>query len=254
MSINFGICHIRGLVKMKVLEVKNLHFYYDNNKPILNDLSFNVKKREFVSIVGGSGCGKSTIIKVLAGIEKITQGDIKVDNSVSYMPQSDTLFPWRTILDNILLPIEIKKGDLKKGKEKALSLLERFNLIDYWKSYPKELSGGMKQRISFIRTLMNEGELLLLDEPFSALDAITREDLQNWLLNSFSTLEKSIIFITHDIDEAIFLSNRILVCTKSPILNFKEFLIPKNMDSQYRLQLKKDIVSAIKGVNFYEEN
>lgn len=238
---------------MNVLEVKNLSFYYENDKVILNNLSFNIKKNEFVSIVGGSGCGKSTIIKILAGIEKIVEGNIKVNN-ISYMPQSDTLLPWRNILENILLPIEIKKGNKKIERDKALSLLKRFNLIDYSKSYPKELSGGMKQRISFIRTLMNDGDLLLLDEPFSALDAITREDLQNWLLRSFVTLEKSIIFITHDIDEAIFLSNRILVCVEKPISYFKEFLIPQDMDPNYKLQLKNDIISTIKGEYNYEKN
>ena len=238
---------------MNILEVRNLSFHYDKDTIILNNLSFNVKKNELISIVGGSGCGKSTIIKVLAGIEKNFQGDIKVNN-ISYMPQSDTLLPWRNILENILLPTEIKKCNKENERKRALSLLKRFNLINYSKSYPKELSGGMKQRISFIRTLMNDGDLLLLDEPFSALDAITREDLQNWLLNSFITLEKSIIFITHDIDEAIFLSNRILVCVEKPISYFKEFIVPHNIDPAYKTLLKKNIVSTIKGEHNHEKN
>lgn len=238
---------------MNILEVKNLTFHYDNYNHILNNLSFNVKNNELISIVGGSGCGKSTIIKILAGIEKNFSGAVQL-KSISYMPQSDTLLPWRTVLENILLPIEIKKGNKEKEFEKAISLLKRFNLFEYSNNYPKELSGGMKQRISLIRTLMGGGDLLLLDEPFSALDAITREDLQNWLLNTISTLKKSMIFITHDIDEAIFLSHRIFVCTEIPLSNFKEFLIPENIGFEKRLQLRKEILSIIKGDNFYEKD
>ncbi len=238
---------------MNMLEVKNLTFKYDNHNYILNNLSFNIQKNELISIVGGSGCGKSTIIKILAGIEKDFNGIVQL-KSTSYMPQSDTLLPWRTILENILLPIEIKKGDKKKESEKAKSLLKRFNLLEYSNNYPKELSGGMKQRISLIRTLMSDSDLLLLDEPFSALDAITREDLQNWLLNTVSILNKSMIFITHDIDEAIFLSHRIFVCQKKPLSKFKEFFVPKNITLEEKLKLRKEILSIIKGEDFYEKN
>ncbi|MGL5175183.1 MAG: ATP-binding cassette domain-containing protein [Cetobacterium sp.] len=233
---------------MDILNVSNLTFNYNDELPILKNLSFNVKNNELISIVGGSGCGKSTIIKLLANIETPTNGDISI-NSISYMPQSDTLLPWRTILQNILLPIEIEKGDLIKEKENALNLLKRFNLLSYADNYPDELSGGMKQRISLIRTLMNKGELLLLDEPFSALDAITREDLQKWLLNSLTTLQKSMIFITHDIDEAMFLSNRILVCKEKPISSFDEFTVPKNMTFEEKAKLKKEILTSVKGVD-----
>ncbi|MGL4671639.1 MAG: ABC transporter ATP-binding protein [Cetobacterium sp.] len=235
---------------MDILNVSNLTFNYNNNLenlPILKNLSFNVKSNELVSIVGGSGCGKSTIIKLLASIEKPIQGDIVI-NSISYMPQSDTLLPWRTILQNILLPIEIEKGDLIKEKENAITLLKRFNLLSYADNYPKELSGGMKQRISLIRTLMNKGELLLLDEPFSALDAITREDLQKWLLDSLNSLQKSMIFITHDIDEAIFLSDRILVCNEKPLSSFKEFKVPKDITFEETAKLKKEILKSVKEV------
>lgn len=253
MNINSGICLIRGLFNMNMLEVKNLTFKYDNHNFILDNLSFNIKHNELISIVGGSGCGKSTLIKILAGIEKNFNGTVQL-KSISYMPQSNTLLPWRTILENILLPIEIKKGNKKIEKEKAISLLKCFDLLEYSDSYPKELSGGMKQRISLIRTLMSGGDLLLLDEPFSALDAITREDLQNWLLNLISTLKKSMIFITHDIDEAIFLSHRIFVCSKKPLSKFKEFLVPENITLEKKIHLRKEILSIIKGDNFYEKN
>ncbi|MGL4999648.1 MAG: ABC transporter ATP-binding protein [Cetobacterium sp.] len=236
---------------MHSLKVNNLNFNYKNCDNILKNLSFYVKQMELVSIVGGSGCGKTTIIKILSNIEKATSGDISIGN-ISYMPQSDTLLPWRNIIDNILLPIEIKKTNRVEAKIKAENLLEKFNLLKYSKKYPKELSGGMKQRISFIRTLMNESDLLLLDEPFSALDAITRQELQLWLLDSLIMLKKSMIFITHDIDEAIFLSNRILVCTEIPISNFKEFQIPKNATFKDKSFIKKEILKAIKGVEVDE--
>lgn len=253
MNLNFGICRTKGSFKMNILEAKNITFSYDDDSIILKNLSFHIKKEELISIVGGSGCGKSTILKILTGIEKNSQGNINT-NDLSYMPQSDTLLPWRNILDNILLPAEIKKENLKKAKEKAITYLKRLELFDYAYNFPKDLSGGMKQRICFIRALINDNELLLLDEPFSALDSITREDLQKWLLKNLSLLKKSMIFITHDIDEAIFLSNRILVCSEKPISFFKEFNIPPNINSEQKLQLKKEILKAIKGESSYEQN
>ncbi|MGL4976490.1 MAG: ATP-binding cassette domain-containing protein [Cetobacterium sp.] len=237
---------------MYSLEVNNLNFSYENSNYILKNLSFHVNKMEFVSILGGSGCGKSTLIKILANIEKPINGEVSV-KKISYMPQSDTLLPWRNIIDNILLPVEIKRLNISEAKIKAENLLHKFKLLSYSKKYPKELSGGMKQRISFIRTLMNESDLLLLDEPFSALDTITRQELQLWLLESLSMLKKSMIFVTHDIDEAIFLSNRILVCTETPISTFKEFLIPKNATLKHKLFLKNEIIKAIKGDNQNED-
>ncbi|MGL5543969.1 MAG: ABC transporter ATP-binding protein [Cetobacterium sp.] len=233
---------------MDILNINNLTFNYNDDLPILKNLSFQVKNSELVSIVGSSGCGKSTVIKILAGIEKPIGGDIFI-KSISYMPQSDTLLPWRTILQNILLPIEIINGDLVEERKNAINLLKRFNLLNYVDKYPKELSGGMKQRISLIRTLMSKGDLLLLDEPFSALDALTRQDLQGWLLDSLNSLKKSMIFITHDIDEAIFLSNRILVCNEKPLTSFKEFLVPKNITFEEAAKLKKEILNSVKGVN-----
>lgn len=232
---------------MKVLNIKNLFFSYEE-KPLLKNISLSLEEGEFLSIVGSSGCGKSTIIKLIAGIEKADSGVIE-SKTIGYMPQKDLLLPWRNILDNILLPMEINKKNLKEGKEIALEYLKKLKLDEYKNSYPHELSGGMKQRVSFLRTLMTEGEILLLDEPFSALDMITKEQLQRWLLEILKEFKKSTIFITHDINEAIFLSDRILVCKNSPMDSFEEYHITHQIKSspEERNILKNKILDIIKG-------
>lgn len=232
---------------MESLTIKNLFFSYDG-KPLLKDISLSLKKGEFLSIVGSSGCGKSTIIKLVAGIEKADSGTIKSE-STGYMPQKDLLLPWRTVLDNILLPVEISKQNLKVEKEKALEYLKKLKLDEYQNSFPNELSGGMRQRVSFLRTLFTQGEILLLDEPFSALDMITKEQLQKWLLEILNDFKKSVIFITHDINEAIFLSDRILVCKNSPLDSFEEFKISSQIKNSPEeiIALKEKILKIIKG-------
>lgn len=232
---------------MESLTIKNLFFSYDG-KPLLKDISLSLKKGEFLSIVGSSGCGKSTIIKLVAGIEKADSGTIKSE-STGYMPQKDLLLPWRTVLDNILLPVEISKQNLKVEKEKTLEYLKKLKLDEYQNSFPNELSGGMRQRVSFLRTLFTQGEILLLDEPFSALDMITKEQLQKWLLEILNDFKKSVIFITHDINEAIFLSDRILVCKNSPLDSFEEFKISSQIKNSLEeiIALKEKILKSIKG-------
>ncbi|MEG1449521.1 MAG: ABC transporter ATP-binding protein [Cetobacterium sp.] len=234
---------------MNILNIENLTFGYKNNGShnlVIQHLSLKLNKNELISIVGGSGCGKSTLIKILAGIENEYGGTI-FSASKAYMPQKDVLFPWRTILENILLPLEIKKEDAIQGKKQAISYLKKFQLDNYINKYPQELSGGMRQRVSFIRTLLTDSEILLLDEPFSALDAITREDLQQWLLENIRFFNKSMIFITHDIDEALFLSDRILVCKNKPLNSFAEFQISKEYDTVKLLEIKTEILNIIKG-------
>lgn len=232
---------------MPVLTINNLSFSYDDIN-IIKNLNLQLKKNELISIVGSSGCGKSTIIKLIAGIEKNYLGDINGLNT-SYMPQKDLLLPWRTVLENVLLPIELKNSCLKTGKEKAIKFLKKLELDEYQNYLPQQLSGGMRQRVSFIRTLLNDGDILLLDEPFSALDAITKEELQKWLLKNIREFNKSMIFITHDINEAIFLSDRILVCKEKPIEFFQEFSIPKDITLNESIELKNKILKVIKGEN-----
>lgn len=234
---------------MKVLEVKNISFTYKGEGILIENISFSLEKNEFLSIVGSSGCGKSTIIKLIAGIEKVGTGNIS-GLSTGYMPQKDLLLPWRTVLENILLPVELNKKSLAEGKEKAEEYLKKLNLYEYKDKLPHELSGGMRQRVSFLRTLLTEADILLLDEPFSALDAITKEYLQKWLLDTLKEFNKSIVFITHDINEALYLSDRILVCENKPLKSFKEFIVPKDKNNIEELaEMKKDILHIIRGEN-----
>lgn len=199
------------------LNVNNLHFSY-TGQTIINGLSFTIGDGEFVSILGPSGCGKSTLLNVLAGILKPQSGEIWIDgkraegigNHFAYMPQNDLLLPWRTILDNVCLYGEIhhKKDQMK---EHARAQMARFGLQGCEGKYPGELSGGMRQRAAFLRTTLCEADIYLLDEPFGALDVITRSGMQDWLRELCSNLKKTILLVTHDTDEAIYLSDRILI-------------------------------------------
>ena len=199
------------------LDVEKLNLSYEDKK-ILKDLSFSVKDGEFVSILGPSGCGKSTLLNVLAGIRQAESGEVLIDGKKSsgissqfaYMPQNDLLFPWKTILDNVCLYGEIHHNK-EAAKKQALEQMERFGLAGCEKKYPDELSGGMRQRAAFLRTTLCEAGIYLLDEPFGALDVITRSDMQDWLAQLCQNLKKTILLVTHDTDEAIYLSDRILI-------------------------------------------
>lgn len=199
------------------LEVNHLNFSY-TDKEILQDLSFEVKDGEFVSILGPSGCGKSTLLNVLAGILKADSGQIRIDGSpvgggcgqFAYMPQNDLLFPWKTILDNVCLYGEIHHQK-EKMKDAARAQMARFGLEGCEDKYPSELSGGMRQRAAFLRTTLCEAGIYLLDEPFGALDVITRSDMQDWLRTLCDDMKKTTLLVTHDTDEAIYLSDRILI-------------------------------------------
>ncbi len=199
------------------LDVRNLYFSY-TDQCIIKELSFEVGDGEFVSILGPSGCGKSTLLNVLAGILKPQAGEIRLDgrparemdSHFAYMPQNDFLLPWRTVLDNVCLYGEIhhKKEEMK---EQARAQMARFGLQGCEDKYPGELSGGMRQRAAFLRTTLCEADIYLLDEPFGALDVITRSGMQDWLKGLCSDLKKTILLVTHDTDEAIYLSDRVLI-------------------------------------------
>ncbi|EEL83610.1 Hydroxymethylpyrimidine transport ATP-binding protein [Bacillus cereus AH1271] len=161
------------------------------------------------------------------------------------MPQKDMLLPWRTIIENAALPLECQGVQKKEAQIKAKELLYKFGLQGYETKYPKDLSGGMRQRVSFIRTLLTGGEILLLDEPFSALDALTKASLQEWLFEQWKEWEKTILFITHDVEEALFLSNRILVVEQQPITTLTERVVPLDRN-RTRKDLYKPEVLALK--------
>lgn len=204
------------------LRVEGLTFAYEQKK-ILDNLDFSVEEGAFVSILGPSGSGKSTILKLLTGVLKPEKGEILVDGQkigglsrqFAYMPQNDLLFPWKTILDNVCLYGEIH-GSLKEMRREAREHLAEFGLAGYEDCYPSQLSGGMRQRAAFLRTALCRADILLLDEPFGALDVITRGEMQDWLLNMRKKLNRTVVLVTHDMDEAIYLSDRILILNQSP--------------------------------------
>jgi len=212
-----------------ILQFHNVSFHYDE-KPIIKGLDASVQEKEFVSIIGPSGCGKSTLFRLITGLEDVAAGTIQLTETsshpVGYMPQKDMLLPWRTIIENAALPLECQGIKKKEAHVKAKELLEQFGLQGYENKYPKDLSGGMRQRVSFIRTLLTGGDILLLDEPFSALDALTKATLQEWLFEQWKQWQKTILFITHDVEEALFLSNRILIVTEQPITTLTERVVP----------------------------
>ncbi|RAN85272.1 ABC transporter ATP-binding protein [Bacillus sp. SRB_331] len=231
-----------------ILQFHNVSFHYDE-KPIINELNASIQDKEFVSIIGPSGCGKSTLFRLITGLEEAGTGQIELtetkSHSVGYMPQKDMLLPWRTIIENAALPLECQGVQKKEAQVKAKELLHKFGLQGYEKKYPKDLSGGMRQRVSFIRTLLTGGEILLLDEPFSALDALTKASLQEWLFEQWKEWEKTILFITHDVEEALFLSNRILVVENQPIATLTERIVPLDRN-RTRKDLYKPEVLALK--------
>lgn len=190
-------------------------------KEILRNISLSINSGEFVSLLGPSGSGKSTLFSLIGGLLQPDVGDIflnrkKITNKtgyISYMPQQPSLFPWRTVLENAILGQELTR---KRDEEKAKMLLEKAGLREFIHAYPHQLSGGMKQRVAFIRALLSPQSMMCLDEPFSALDAFTRLDMQKWLLETWEAYEQSIFFITHDIEEALFLSDKIVVLSSGP--------------------------------------
>lgn len=243
---------------MSYLEFKDVNFNYftkTSEFSALKNLNFEIESGEFVSIVGPSGCGKTTILSLIAGLLEPTGGQILLDGknvkdvSVGYMFQRDHLFEWRNIYENITLGLEIKGKDVaKRQQERIDQLLNKYGLIDFKKSSPSELSGGMRQRVALIRTLALSPKLLLLDEPFSALDFQTRLDVCDDVKKIISQEKQTAILVTHDISEAISLSDRIIILTNRPAkvkqiekINFNKNLSPlKRRDhSEFSLYFNK---------------
>ena len=237
---------------MSVLTIKNLSFNYPNNS-ILKNINIHVDQGEIVSILGGSGVGKTTLFNLIAGINELQSGTIEIQGDsnfkgkVSYMLQKDLLLEHKTIIQNIILPLLIKKVNKKEAEAEAIKNLKLFNLYDYKDKYPSELSGGMRQRVALLRTYMFKEELFLLDEPFSALDAITKISLHSWYLNICKKFNLTRLLITHDIDEAIDLSERIYIIKNKPgeiISEIKVQLNGENVDEQ-KLKYKREILKLL---------
>ena len=208
-------------MKNKILVLKNLKkcFHFDEGMTIaLNGIDLDIYKNEFVSIVGPSGCGKSTILSILVGLINKTDGDIIIDDntSIGYMLQTDSLFPWRTILDNCLISLEVNGLKNEENISYVISLLEKYGLGDFLDKYPDNLSGGMRQRVALIRTLALKPDILLLDEPMSALDYQSRLSISDDIYKIIKNEKKTAIMVTHDIAEAVSMSDRVIVLTKRP--------------------------------------
>ena len=199
-----------------MLNFSNVHMKFD--REVLSDINLNIDSGEFVSILGPSGCGKSTLLRLASNLAKPTKGVVDYishkDLSIGFVFQNPTLMPWRNVLENVTLPLELNKK--KSSKEEALMWLERVGLKDKEKSYPNELSGGQMMRVSIARSLINGCNLLLLDEPFAALDEITRRKLEDDLLEIWKKEKFTVLFVTHSVSEAIYLSQRVLVLSSGP--------------------------------------
>lgn len=211
----------------KLLEIKNVSLTYQtltDEITAIKDLSFDCNEGDFISIIGPSGCGKTTILSMIAGLISPSSGKILFNgkehaqnkNALGYMLQKDHLFPWRTIEKNVFLPLEIQKKLTIENKNYATSLLNKYGLQDFKKNYPDQLSGGMRQRAALIRTLSSKPDLLLLDEPFSALDYQTRLSVCDDVYNIIKAEKKTAVLVTHDISEAISMSDIIIVLTDRP--------------------------------------
>lgn len=224
-------------VKLEARQIKKAFPGLDT----LKEVSIKLEEKQLVSIIGPSGCGKSTLFDIISGLIHPDSGKVIIDGKeftgksgrVSYMHQKDLLLPWYTIIANVSLPLIIKGMDKKKSKETAQKNFSAFGLGGFEKNYPSQLSGGMRQRAALLRTYLFSEDIMLLDEPFGSLDAITRRKMQLWLLDILEKIEASMLFITHDIDEAIFLSDRIYLLSDRPAVVRQVFdiAIPRPRDN-----------------------
>jgi len=239
-----------------MLSVKNLNKGF-NELSILEDFNLTVPKNGFTVLIGPSGCGKSTLFDLLTGVVEIDRGDIfwfgegvpHLRKYAAYMQQKDLLLPWFSLLDNALLPARISDADMGQSRKKALALFQRLGIGGFENYMPGEISGGMRQRCALVRTLMFERDLVLLDEPLSALDAITRRSLQSLLLMLQKDFNKTILMNTHDIEEALLLADELLVLTPPPMRVREQFTFddekPRNVSDSKLIEIKERVLSQL---------
>ncbi|HLR52400.1 MAG TPA: ABC transporter ATP-binding protein [Candidatus Avamphibacillus sp.] len=235
---------------MSFLTLENVSHHYFSKKgytKALSNVSFSLNEGEFISLLGPSGCGKSTILSIVAGIMKHTSGDVLLNDKpisdneleIGYMLQQDYLFPWKTIMENILIGPKINKENLESVKPRALNLLRDVGLQHVADAYPDSLSGGMRQRVALVRTLMTDPKILLLDEPFSALDYQTKLRLENSVFKLLKDYKKTAILVTHDIGEAISMSDRILLMGQNPGTIEKTFEVPIEIRNEIPFRVRR---------------
>ncbi|GCE30475.1 ABC transporter ATP-binding protein [Dictyobacter alpinus] len=236
--------------------------YQDGRRQVeaLAPIDLTVGQGEFVSLIGPSGCGKSTLFNIVAGVDTPTTGALAIEGDwegeragkVGYMPQQPLLLPWRSVAENVMLGLDVRRVPRKEAQQRAYELLKRFGLQDFAESYPVTLSGGMRQRIALLRTILFNASFLLLDEPFGALDALTRITLQMWLLELLQSFQSSVLFITHDVREAILLSDRIYVLSARPasVLRIVDIDLPRPRRQQMlaetrAVELEQELISLL---------
>lgn len=230
------------------------------NLEVLMPIDLTVANGEFVTIIGPSGCGKSTLFNIVAGVDEPSAGLVAIDGDANmkragkagYMPQQPLLLPWRTVEENVMLGLDVRHIPRKQALEQAHELLKRFGLAEFAQNYPATLSGGMRQRVALLRTVLFNASFLLLDEPFGALDALTRLSLQMWLLDLWQALHSSVLFITHDVREAILLSDRIYVLSARPahVLRVAEVDLPRprqqgQLALEQSVRLEQELVALL---------
>ena len=240
-----------------------------NPLPVIGDVNFSVKPFEFVAVVGPSGCGKSTLLNIMSGLLKPQSGSVTLDGQtlhgitprIGYVSQSDSLLPWRTTLANVELGMELRGVPKQERRKKAMTLIRQADLSGFENAYPYQLSGGMRKRVDVIKVLAMDPEIIFMDEPFASLDVFTREMLQTYILSLWQTTQRTVVFITHDLTEAITLSDRVIVLTQRPARVKAEHVItlPRpRVPAELRfnpafIQLHKNIWSDLKDEVHYQD-
>lgn len=235
---------------MTALRAENITVCFDG-KEVIKDISLHLKKGEIVSLIGISGSGKTTLFNVLSGLSTPDEGRVFLKDEeitgkagkIGYMLQKDLLLPHYTVLDNVALPLIIKGESKKQARKKAAEYFSAFGLDGTEKKYPNQLSGGMKQRAAFLRSYLSSGDVMLLDEPFSALDAITKKTIHKWYLDIMKRLEMSALIVTHDIDEAILLSDRIYILTGRPGIISDEIKIDLAVEREKDAEMTAEFIT-----------
>ena len=242
------------------IEIKNINKSFDGrgkNLSVLENINLNIDDGELVCLLGPSGCGKTTLLRLIAGLDYPTSGEIIANGELVEKPSGDravifqqySLFPWLTVLQNVTFGLEMSGGSKEENVKAAERYLESVGLLDFKDSYPHELSGGMKQRVAIIRSLLNHSPILLMDEPFSALDMQNRHKLQEQLIGVWKRFENTIVFVTHDVDEAVYLADKIVLLDKNPgkiaeIVSV-DLERPRKRDSMEFLKIQESIVENL---------
>ena len=233
------------------IALKNVSKSFED-KEILKDISITVNQGEIVAILGPSGSGKSTIFNILTDIISADKGTVEVNGHISYMYQKDMMVPWKKVIDNVGIPLVFKGRSKKEAREDVSKYIKEFGLDGFEYNYPSQLSGGMKQRANFLKSYLTSNDIMLLDEPFGALDSMTRRKMQQWLMDLIAKMKSTILFITHDIDEAIYLADKIYVISQKPavikgevIVDLQKSNYEKLIVSEEFLTIKKQVYSLI---------